>query len=146
VRRWGYGDVLAHPEVVVPLLTHGVPVYERIATERAFPLVRTIMKRAMAIDAGGIERSRAKLDAFFSEESAAMIEGKRFLVGDRFTAADLTLATLAAPLFGPKNYGVPVPERLFHGEGHLADAARWAQHPLLVHAAHMYETERRRLA
>jgi glutathione S-transferase len=146
VRRWGYGDVLGHPDIVVPLLTHGVPTYERVITRGAFPLVRSLMKRGMGIDARGVARSREKLATFFGDESAALIEGKRFLVGDRFTAADLTLAALTAPLFGPSNYGIPVPASLFRSDAHREDAARWKTHPLVRHAMRMYATEKRCVA
>jgi glutathione S-transferase len=36
--------------------------------------------------------------------------GRTYLVGDRFSAADLTFATLAAAVFIPAGYGVALPD------------------------------------
>ena len=65
------------------------------------------MRKLMAISEETSERSRAEIDEIFSDVSAAL-RGRQFLVGDRFTAADLTFASLAGPLLNvPELGGVP---------------------------------------
>lgn len=74
-----------------------------------FPLLRFGMRRAMKIDAAGAERSRKAIDDVFAEVERRLADGRRYLVGDAFTAADLTFAALTAPLVMPAEYGVQLP-------------------------------------
>jgi glutathione S-transferase len=67
------------------------------------------MKRAMRIDAAGAERSRAALRAVFDSVNERLRDGRSFLVGARFSAADLTFAALAAPVLLPAEYPAPFP-------------------------------------
>ncbi|WP_437995626.1 glutathione S-transferase family protein [Sorangium sp. So ce185] len=74
-----------------------------------YPIARAVMKRVMRIDAAGAERSRGKLRAVFDAVNERLRDGRPFLVGDRFSAADLTFAALAAPLIVPERHPVPFP-------------------------------------
>ena len=49
-------------------------------------------------------RSFAKVNAVFDDVGAALADGRRYLAGDRFTAADLAFASLAAPALLPDGY------------------------------------------
>ncbi|WP_437595914.1 glutathione S-transferase N-terminal domain-containing protein [Sorangium sp. So ce590] len=74
-----------------------------------FPVARAVMKRAMRIDAVGADRSRGKIRAVFDAVNERLRDGRPFLVGDRFSAADLAFAALAAPLLVPERHPVPLP-------------------------------------
>ncbi|MEA2123856.1 MAG: glutathione S-transferase, partial [Solirubrobacteraceae bacterium] len=64
-------------------------------------------------------------------------------VGDRFTAADLTFAALAAPIVLPPEYGVPLP-RLDELPAPMAAVVReLREHPAGKFALEMFRTERR---
>jgi len=106
-RRIAYFHLLPHRDKVLPLLTHGVPPWEGALTRLLFPLLRRLMVRGLRIDAAGAERSRAKVREVF-EVVASRLSGP-YLVGERFTAADLTFATLASGVVAPPEYGAPVP-------------------------------------
>ena len=51
-------------------------------------------------------RVRRELD----EVAELLADGRRYLCGERFTAADLTFAALAAAVIIPPGYGVPLPQ------------------------------------
>ncbi|WP_437630134.1 glutathione S-transferase family protein [Sorangium sp. So ce854] len=74
-----------------------------------YPVARAVMKRVMRIDAASAERSRGKLRAAFDAVNERLRDGRPFLVGDRFSAADLTFAALAAPLLAPEHHPSPLP-------------------------------------
>ena len=82
----------------------------------------------------------------FDEIAARLSDDRPFLLGDRFTAADLTFAALAAPVLVPAGYGSPLPplELDAAGDGHRGPALR--AHPAGRFAASLYATQRARPA
>ena len=73
------------------------------------PLVRMLMRRGMRIDAASAARSLERVREIFRTVSERIGDGREYLVGESFTAADLTFAALAAPLLLPRGYGSPLP-------------------------------------
>jgi glutathione S-transferase len=71
--------------------------------------MRMMMRRGMRIDARGAERSKKHVDEVFAQVAQRLSDGRRYLLGDTFSAADLTFAALAAPVVVPPEYGVPLP-------------------------------------
>jgi glutathione S-transferase len=110
VRRWVYFHLFQLPApFVVDLFRSAAPPGEQAWVRPLFPLVRFGMKKGLKIDAAGAERSRRALDEVLTQVEARLATGARYLVGDAFTAADLTFAALYAPLVGPPAYGAPLP-------------------------------------
>ena len=69
-------------------------------------------------------------------------DGRRYLVADRFSAADLAFAALAAPLVVPPEYGTPLPqpEDL---PAHMAERVRaWREHPAGRFAMRLFAEQR----
>jgi glutathione S-transferase len=75
----------------------------------AFPLIRVVMRREMKIDAASAERGIARtIEALDSVAQRAGHDG--YLVGDAFSVADLTAASLLSVVVFPKESPVPVVE------------------------------------
>ena len=75
-------------------------------TGRAIPrLVEARYRRGWAgafdITPETTARSRERVDMVFDEVGSRLADGRPFLVGERFSAADLTFAALAAPVLLP---------------------------------------------
>jgi glutathione S-transferase len=122
--------------------THGVPRAE-IAVARALAgPIAALMRRGMNIDAASAARSRARIDEIFAEV-AARLDGRRYLVGDRLSAADLTFAALAVPVLGPPELADLVP--LDRAPPALADLlAHYRATPAGRFALRLYAEERGR--
>lgn len=110
LRRWLYFHLLPESGVALELLTCTGPAWERSMTRGLFPVMRAMMRTGMKVNAAGAERSWQRVAATFDAVDARLADGRRFLVGDRFSAADLTFAALASVLVQPKQRGFPVPE------------------------------------
>lgn len=108
-RRAIYYYVFAEPEKARELLSSTGPKWERRVARVMFPAIRALMTRGLKITPEAAARSIAKIDEVFAEVGARLADGRRYLVGDRFTAADLTFAALAVPALGPAQYGYPLP-------------------------------------
>jgi glutathione S-transferase len=108
-RRWIYFHTLPDRPRILRVLGEGVPAVQRHLMGLGFPVARAMMRRAMRIDEPNTVRSIDYVRRAFDTVSARLEEGRRFLVGDRFSAADLTFAALAAPVIVPPEYGARLP-------------------------------------
>ncbi len=99
------------------IATADVPAWQRRAGRVARPLVVELLRRGLRIDAAGAARSRRAIDDLFADVAARLADGRRYLCGERFTAADLTFAALAAPVLAPPAYA-----RYLPSERHLPPA------------------------
>jgi glutathione S-transferase len=108
-RRLVYFHLLSDRSLALETLGCGVASGQRFVFTAGFPLFRSLMRRGMKISAASAERSAARSRKVFAEVGERLEEGRRFLVGAEFTAADLTFAALAAPVLLPPGYGAPLP-------------------------------------
>ncbi|MEE3169467.1 MAG: glutathione S-transferase family protein [Pseudomonadota bacterium] len=109
IRCYSYHHFLKRPKVVVPMLAAGTPFYNRILLSLAFSRVDEVMRQWMKINEKTAEQSRLTMEGLLTELEQTY--GSRpFLVGDRFSRADLTAAALFAPMFQPAQYPVPWPK------------------------------------
>lgn len=141
-RRFLYYHLMQRREVVAELLACTGPQWERRVVRRVYPLFVALMRRGLKIDAKGMERSRAKLMATLEAVEQRLADGRRFLVGDRFSAADLTYAALGAVLVVPPEYGFAVPERVGEVTPLAALAEEVRARPAGQFIARMYAEER----
>lgn len=109
VRRWAYAYLLEDETLTRAAVTAGVSRLERALFTWAQPLIVRAMKTGMRIDARAGERSLERIETIFREVDARLSDDRRFLVGERFSAADLTLCALAAPILDVPEYGAPLP-------------------------------------
>jgi glutathione S-transferase len=89
------------------------PIFERSSRglqRRAAPLLARLAKptirRALKVNPPGAARSRERLDTVLDALDARLADGRSYLVGDRPSAADLTLAALLAPTVRPPQHPV----------------------------------------
>ena len=103
IRRAFYHELLPHPELVVPLFTQGRPRAARALLRTGFPILRVAMRRRFEISATAAANSRAKMVAAM-DRLEREISPSGYLVGDRFTVADLTAAALFYPVPRPARF------------------------------------------
>ncbi len=81
-------------------LTSRLPPTEARWALRGERVLRALMHRAFNVSARARERMREKVLAELAI-AAERLKGRRYLVGDAFTAADLTFASLISPVLLP---------------------------------------------
>jgi glutathione S-transferase len=143
VRRAIYFDLLPLPGLTLPLMTHAVPRHERMLLPLLYRPLRTAMRSSMRIDAAGAQRSTDKLMSVVDDVSKRLADGRRYLAGDRFGAADITFASLAAPAVCAPGYGVPLPSVDALPAGAAALVRRVRDTPAGACCLRMYRDERR---
>ena len=138
IRRAFFFDALEHTDYMVGLFASGEPAITRSAYRTFFPLVRMLMRTAMGIDAPRTEHSREKVEEAL-DRLEAEIGPSGYLVGDRFTVADLTAAALLAPLLMPQQFPYPFPKP---PDSVARLRAAYASRPAFAWAAEMYQRHR----
>jgi glutathione S-transferase len=107
IRRVAYYELLPHPELVMPLFTHGQPVAARTAFRAGFSTLRQAMRGRFELTAEAAAASRAKTVAAM-DRLERELSPSGFLVGDSFTVADLTAAALFYPGASPPEFQYPM--------------------------------------
>jgi glutathione S-transferase len=131
IRRAFYHELLAHPELLVPLFTDGDPVAARTLRE-ALPALCARIPQRFAITVETVAEGRAKTIAAM-DRIERELSPNGFLAGDCFSVADLTAAALLYGVARPLEFQyrmVPEDElsdswRAFRGSLAQRRAGRW---------------------
>ncbi len=108
-RRLIYVRMFQQRELMLRFNDQGVPHWEDRALRVALPAAQRFISKALGI-VPGVEREDEEVVFAELDWVAGMLsDGRSYLLGDRFTAADLTFASLAAPVVLPSRYGVRLP-------------------------------------
>jgi glutathione S-transferase len=107
-RRWAYWQLRGLKDLARQYDLTGVPAFERLTFPIAFAPLVGVLERYLDITADTSAASREQLLEVF-DAVAARLDGREFLVGDRFSRADLSFAALASPVLLPDRFGVPLP-------------------------------------
>jgi glutathione S-transferase len=110
VRLCCYHILLEHPDIVIPFFTHNGPWYGKFILPYMFPKLKMRMREYMKINDDSAQSSKEHLAAAI-DKLYSHLQEKPFLVGDRFTRADLAAASLLAPLCRAEKYGLNWPDR-----------------------------------
>ena len=103
VRRVFYFHALNHRDLAIPLFNQGGPWWGRLFCRVGFRMIANRIRQMYAITAENVALDMDRVTAAY-ERLDTLLENRRYLVGDRFSRADLTLAALAAPTWRPPEH------------------------------------------
>lgn len=141
VRRSYYSEALVeYPETVLPIFTHDLAEAERESLESNWDLVRRLMIGAMDLGPEQGLESRRILAGELDWLDELLSDGRRHLVGDRLSRADITAASLLAPVARPAEH--PSYGRLVIPPGVRAELESWGRRPIVGWVREMYRSHR----
>ncbi len=142
-RLWMYNGLRGRRDLAVTYGCTGVPAWERLALEVAYPLLARAIDRYLDVTPAAAARSEAEVRDTFDAVAKRLDDGRPYLCGERFTAADLTFAALSAAVLMPPEYGVRLPQPDELPAATAAVVRELRSHPAGAHALAMFRAERR---
>jgi glutathione S-transferase len=141
-RRVMYAHMLGRRDLLLDFNNQGLPRWEDRAMRMAYSFIEGVIKRELGVTPTTIADDEPRVWAAFDAVAERLADGRPCLCGERFTAADLTFAALAAPAICPPEYTVDLPqlEDLPPKLAELVGAFR--AHPAGAYALGLYRKER----
>jgi len=109
-RRLMYVNMFPHRKLMLRFNNQGVPAWEDRLLRTGWPLIVRYASRELGIRPGVEVEDEAAVWEEFDYVAGLLADGRPHLCGERFSAADLTFAALAAASVVPPVYGVPLPQ------------------------------------
>lgn len=139
VRTVVFAEMLPELDYLCALFTQGQPAWKRRLYRATAPLVRPLIAKGNAVTPDNVPRALARTGRAL-DEAAALIGPSGQIAGDAFSVADLTVASLLAPLVSLDHPDMarphPVPERV------EAMSARFARHDAIAWVRAQYAKHR----
>ncbi len=105
VVTWAYTHLLPHREIMIRPLSLGCPAYQQTFVRLFYPIPKTILWKALKLGQPAADEALVKIRATFAQVDEMLADGRKWLIGDRMTLADLAFAASGAPLVLPDGYG-----------------------------------------
>lgn len=103
-RRLAYFYLLPDRKKVLEVVTNRVPAWQARIERAIFGGLEKVMRRELKINPEAAARSQQRIEQLLDKLSDRLRDGRRYLCGDSFSAADLTFAALAAPILAPPEH------------------------------------------
>ncbi|MBD2181776.1 glutathione S-transferase family protein [Planktothrix sp. FACHB-1355] len=107
---WFYFYLLDRDKLILRLFCEGVEAIEAELFPVVFPCIREAMERAMEITPESAAESLDRINSIFETVNELLADGRKYLVGDSFSACDLTWACLTGLVLMPTEYGTKLPQ------------------------------------
>lgn len=111
IRLCCYHILLEYPDIVIPFFTQNGPWYGKPFLTIMFPKLKVRMMQRMQLNDVSAKKAKEGLRIAIDRLSSHYQEHE-FLTGNQFSRADLTAASLLAPLCMPEKYGLNWPDKL----------------------------------
>jgi glutathione S-transferase len=142
-RRLMYVHMLAQRELMLSFNNRGVAPWEDRAMRWGWPLFGRKIESVLGIRPGIEVEDEAAVFGELDYVAGLLADGRPYLLGERFGAADLTFAAMSASVVVPPDYGTPLPqpEELPPATAVLVQRAR--EHPAGRYALALFARHRR---
>jgi glutathione S-transferase len=109
-RRLMYVNMLPAKDLLLSFNNEGVPRWEDRFMRVGFSAVTLLVKNRLAITPGVDVQDEADVWGELDWVAELLADGRPYLSGERFGAADLTFGALSAAVVAPADYGVQLPD------------------------------------
>jgi glutathione S-transferase len=134
-----YFHLLPHRDIMIEPFFRGVPETEASVFRSAYPFLRGLLTILLQLREPKAKDVLVRIRMIFDATDMRVRDGRPYLVGDRLTLGDLSLAAAAAPLLVPRGYGSPIPPigRMPNDYAKIVEELR--QHPTSEFVQRIYD-------
>ena len=140
---YAYFHLLPHRAIMIRPLTEGTPSYEVAAVRAAYPLFAGFLKLALHLSPENADKALAQIRQVVRSVDARLADGRRYLVGDRFSLSDMSFANALGPLVLPPEDGGPLPTFAEMPPELQAVVKEMQSHPAGQYALRIYRDHKR---
>lgn len=108
-RRWMYYQMMPQAWKGIYSMAQGVPVLEKILLPLVFPFLFVLILCHPDTLKKDVKPGLRRARNIIKHTDELLSDGRKYLVGDSFSAADLALACMMSPFIGPPQYGIRLP-------------------------------------
>lgn len=143
-RRWMYhaGFRELGAARMIELAAQGVPGWQTAVVRALIAPGEAYLRYRLSVNDATVEQGLATLERVFDEVANELRDGRPYLAGEHFSAADLTFAALSAFPLMPPEYGVRLPQPGDLPPGMRAVVERFRSHTAGQYALRLYRQER----
>ncbi len=141
-RAWAYTYLLPVRNVTLRAWTDRVPFWERWGAHIFYPFLASRVRRDLALQLNTIADQEAAIEKALAQVESRLADGRLFLMGENFTAADLALGALAAPILLPAEFGGPRPSLNELPTAMRVAVERWRARPAGQFILRLYKENR----
>jgi glutathione S-transferase len=106
---FAYYHLLPHREIMIDPLSEGAPNFEVCAVRWAYPIFSGLLSLLLRLSESSAAAALEQIKTIAQSVDERLADGRRYLVGDRFSLSDMAFAVALAPLVLPANNGAPLP-------------------------------------
>lgn len=139
VRTLVWSAMINHASYAISVFGRGKSRAALFFYSLMFPFLKSVIGKANGVNPENIQRS-GEIVARYLDEVASAVSTTGYLVGDQFTAADLTAAALLAPLANPAHNDMQRPSPIIDSLQEILD--RYATHPAISWVEQQYRLHR----
>lgn len=100
-----YSLILPFRRFAIPLFTERVSLKERLISQIGYPILRKALAKGLNLAGGTNEARLQAVREVFQHVDNLLSDGRKYLVGNKLTLADISFASVAAPLILPDQCG-----------------------------------------
>jgi glutathione S-transferase len=140
VARYLYQTGFSHPELIKNIWTQFAKPWENQVVRLLYPVIKTLFKSKLRINERDVAKAEQKIELQIKWLEQQLSDGRQFLVGDTFTVADITAASILAPLACPLEH--PIYGTKDFSDKIAGPAKKWNNSPALEWVRTIYTQNR----